>query len=156
MLAQMILMATVGHHGQSDKSGRPYILHPLKVMHYLKSDDEELMCIAVGHDLLEDTDITRADLLEQGVSLRVVLGIESLTKVEGESYEEYKEKVKSNIDATLVKMADLRHNSDIRRLRGVSQKDFDRITKYMQFYRELHASIQARSMQSTPSMDSDE
>jgi (p)ppGpp synthase/HD superfamily hydrolase len=54
-LSRMLVLATNRHDGQFDKGGNPYILHPLKVMHYLKTDDEELMCIALGHDLVEDT-----------------------------------------------------------------------------------------------------
>lgn len=156
MLSTMLMMATVGHHGQFDKSGKPYILHPLKVMHYLKSDDEELQCIALGHDILEDTEITEEDLLEAGMTLRVVRGIKSLTKIEGESYELYKEKVKSNIDAILVKMADLRHNSDIRRLKGdAEQKDIDRINRYRKFYKELQDTL-ARVPHWAVSLDMDD
>lgn len=136
-LAKMLVYATVGHDGQFDKGGKPYILHPLKVMHYLKTDDEELMCIALGHDLMEDSGWTAKALLEEGFSERVVAGIVALTKVKGESYEDYKTRVKANPDAVLVKMADLRHNSDIRRLKGVTEKDLARTKKYHEFYLEL-------------------
>lgn len=137
MLSEMIVIATNAHAGQFDKSGKPYILHPLKVMHYLKSDDLELCCIAIGHDLFEDTKVTALDLKEKGISIRVVAGIYALTKMPGETFEEYKEKVKSNTDAIKVKMADLRHNSDIRRLKGVTESDIKRTVKYMNFYLEL-------------------
>lgn len=59
----------------------------------------------------------------------------------GQTYEEYKEAVFSNKDAMLVKMADLRHNSDIRRLKGVTQKDIERMAKYNQFYLEIKARL---------------
>ena len=52
MLSNMLVLATNAHAGQTDKAGKPYILHCLKVMHYLKSEDEELMCIALGHDII--------------------------------------------------------------------------------------------------------
>lgn len=45
--------------------------------------------------------------------------------------------VKSDAIARIVKMADLRHNSDLRRLKGVTEKDVARVAKYMQFYQEL-------------------
>lgn len=137
MLSKMIALAANAHADQTDKAGKAYILHPLKVMHYLKTEDEELMCMAVGHDLFEDTDITRVLLLELGFSLRVVDGISCVTRQRGEAYEEYKSKVKSNKDAIRVKMADLRHNSDLRRLKGVTEKDVARTARYMQFYKEL-------------------
>jgi len=136
-LNMMLVLATNKHSGQFDKGGNPYILHPLKVMHYLKSEDEELQCIALGHDIVEDCGVTFQELLEMGFSQRIVDGIRGLTKIPGETHDEYKAKVKSNPDCVRVKMADLRHNSDIRRLKGVEEKDIARIRKYHQFYMEL-------------------
>ena len=133
-----IRIAVEAHDGQFDKGGNPYILHPLKVMHYTKSSDEEVLAIAVLHDAIEDNkDITYEYLIREGLSQRIILGIMALTKVPGQTFEQYKEGVKANPDAVVVKMADLRHNSDIRRLKGVSQKDIDRIAKYQRFYMEL-------------------
>jgi (p)ppGpp synthase/HD superfamily hydrolase len=140
-LSKMLLLATTRHDGQFDKGGKPYILHCLKVMHYLKSYDEELQCIALGHDLIEDTyeNLTEGmtALMHEGFSNRIISGIAALTKIYGQSYDEYKEQVKINPDAVKVKMADLRHNTDIRRLKGVRQKDIERIEKYHKFYLEL-------------------
>jgi hypothetical protein len=141
MLAKMLVIATNAHAGQYDKGGLPYILHPLKVMHYLKSDDEELQCIALGHDVIEDTDITYKYLRDEGMSERVIAGIRGMTKVPGQTYEEYKEGVFANIDSMKAKKADLRHNSDIRRLKGVTDKDVARIAKYMKFYSEIEAKL---------------
>jgi (p)ppGpp synthase/HD superfamily hydrolase len=137
MLSKMLVLATNAHAGQFDKAGKPYIMHCLKVMHYLKSEDEELMCIALGHDIVEDTKVTYVDLWSQGFSERVIEGIRALTKQRGQTYDEYKEQVFSSKDAMRVKMCDLRHNSDIRRLKGVTQKDVERIAKYHQFYLEI-------------------
>lgn len=137
MLGKMLVLVTNAHAGQYDKGGRPYILHPLKVMHYLKSDDEELQCIALGHDVIEDTDVTYKDLRDLGITDRVIEGIRALTKVPGETYDEYKERVFASEDAMRVKMSDLRHNTDIRRLKGVSPKDLARLEKYNRFYLEI-------------------
>lgn len=141
MLSAMILCATNAHAGQFDKSGNPYILHPLKVMHYLKSDDEELQCIAVGHDLFEDTDVTINDLRSLGMTDRIIVGIKALTKMPGQSFEEYKDIVFSSKDAMQVKLADLRHNTDIRRLKGISEKDIARTAKYYQFFLEIQSKL---------------
>ena len=137
MLSNMLHIATNAHHGQFDKGGQPYILHVLKVMHYLKSDDEELNCIALGHDLIEDTKISYAELREAGMTERVVKGIDALTKQRGQTLDEYKQVVFSNVDAMRVKLCDLRHNSDIRRLKGITEKDFERMKNYHQFYLEI-------------------
>jgi (p)ppGpp synthase/HD superfamily hydrolase len=110
-------------------------------MHYLKSDDEELMCIALGHDVIEDTSVTYKDLRDAGISERVISGIRALTKVPGQTYDEYKEGVFASEDAMRVKMADLRHNTDIRRLKGVSEKDIARMAKYHQFFMEIKSRI---------------
>lgn len=133
-----IRIAVEAHDGQKDKAGMPYILHPLKVMHYTKSQDEEVMAIAVLHDTVEDNKkITYAYLREQGLGERIIAGVRALTKIPGESYDEYIERVKQNKDAVIVKMADLRHNSDLRRLKGITQKDIDRAAKYQRTYYEL-------------------
>ena len=137
MLAKMLVLATNAHAGQFDRGGSPYILHPLKVMHYLKTDDEELQCIALGHDVIEDTATTYQDLRDAGMSDRVILAIRALTKVPGQTYEEYKAGVFANPDAMRVKVCDLRHNTDIRRLKGVTEKDVERMVRYQKFYIEL-------------------
>ena len=141
MLSRMLVLATNAHDGQFDKAGKAYILHCLKVMHYLKSEDEELQCIALGHDLVEDTNVTYAELLDSGFSARIIEGIRSLTKQRGQTYDEYKHQVFANRDAMRVKMADLRHNSDIRRLKGITDKDIARIRKYHQFYLEIQEKL---------------
>ena len=137
MLSTAILLATNAHAGQFDKGGNPYILHPLTVMHKLKTTDEELQCIAILHDVVEDTDTTWEDLAKAGMSDRVIVGVAALTKQRGETYKDYKQKVLANKDAMLVKLEDLRTNSDLRRLKGISEKDIARTAKYMQFYSEI-------------------
>ena len=151
MLTKMLTLATLGHDGQFDKGGRPYILHPLAVMHKLRTQDEELMCIALGHDLIEDGKIedvrvTYDKLLREGMSARVISGIRCLTRVPGETEDEYQAKVKSNIDSCRVKMKDLEHNSDIRRLKGVTDKDIQRTIKYHKFWLELKAVVDTVTM----------
>jgi (p)ppGpp synthase/HD superfamily hydrolase len=141
LLGNVIVLATNAHAGQFDRGGNPYILHPLKVMHYLKSDDEELQCMALLHDVVEDTKTTWDDLVAVGCTERVINGVKALTKMPGESYDQYKERVFANADAMKVKMADLRHNTDIRRLKGVTEKDIIRMEKYNRFYLELQAKV---------------
>ena len=137
ILARAIALAAQAHQDQTDKAGRPYILHTLKVMHYLRSDDDELMSIAVLHDIIEDTNVTYDDLRNAGMSQRIIVGVAAMTKQRGQTPAEYLDQVLANPDAVRVKMADLRHNSDIRRLKGVTQKDIERIEKYNRMYEEL-------------------
>jgi (p)ppGpp synthase/HD superfamily hydrolase len=137
VLATAIMIAAQKHCSQFDKGGMPYILHPLKVMHYLKTDDLELMAIAVLHDVVEDTPTTFKYLADMGISQRVLDGVRLLTKHPGETNEEYLDGIKTSKDAMLVKLADLRHNTDIRRLKGVTQKDAERLDKYVKMHHEI-------------------
>jgi (p)ppGpp synthase/HD superfamily hydrolase len=141
MLDRMLVIATNAHAGQFDRGGAPYILHPLRVMSFLKVNDEELQCIALGHDVIEDTDVTYKDLRDSGISERVIDGIRALTKVPGETLDEYKARVFASPDAMQVKLCDLRHNTDIRRLKGVTEKDIARMAKYHTFYLEIQARL---------------
>lgn len=136
-LSLAVKLAAEGHLNQTDKGGKPYILHPLKVMHYLKTDDMQLMAIGVMHDLLEDTPTNVFDLKDMGFSDRVVNGVVCLTKRDGQPDEHYIAAIKMNVDAVKVKLADLRHNTDVRRLKGLSDKDLLRMRKYHNMHVEL-------------------
>ena len=95
MLDKMLHIAVNAHHGQFDKGGNPYILHPLKVMHYLKTDDEELQCMALLHDVVEDCDVTFVDLEAAGMSKRVIDAVRCLTKQRGQTLAEYKDEIQT-------------------------------------------------------------
>lgn len=142
-LAMAIKLAATLHMKQFDKGGRPYVLHVLKVMHYLKDkEDDELSCMAVLHDTKEDCGIDDAYLQRHGLSSRVIDGINRLTKVKGQSHEEYLTGILQSHDACRVKLADLRHNTDIRRLKGVGEKDLQRMQKYHKMHTQIKDMIQ--------------
>tara|TARA_B100000508_G_C11287234_1_gene193448 strand:+ start:99 stop:545 length:447 start_codon:yes stop_codon:yes gene_type:complete len=143
ILAKAINLATNAHKGQYDLGGQPYILHPLAVMHMLGTDDEELQAIAVMHDVIEDTQVTAHRLkYDFGFSDRVIDGVVALSKVDGQEYEDYLEQVLKNEDAIRVKMADLKHNSQLDRLRGIKDKDIARMGKYMKAYTRLKQALE--------------
>ena len=125
---------------KTDKGDRPYTEHLFQVASkcYQNHLDGQLVMIAYGHDLFEDTDVTPADLVELGINARVIKGISDLTKRNGQGYEEYKLQVKSNPDAIKVKIADLEHNMDITRLKKpLTEKDLARVKRYHDFWLEL-------------------
>jgi len=103
-------------------------------MHYTRSEDPEIQAIAVLHDVVEDSNITFDILRMEGMSERVIRALQLLTHKNTFSYMEYIGAIKTNPDATLVKLADLRHNSDIRRLKGLTRKDLKRMEKYHKAY----------------------
>lgn len=133
--------AARGHLGQRDRGGHAYILHVMRVAMRLRTNDEELMSIAVMHDLVEDGEITWTELIKAGFSDRVINGLRCLTHQAGDSYDEYIEKMRGNLDALLVKREDLRDNSDITRLKGLRQKDFERMEKYIRAFTKIEEMI---------------
>lgn len=139
-------MATETHAGTNDRGGKPYILHPLRIMMRLRTDDLHLMALALMHDVVEDSSVSFKDLLEQGFSEEFVADLRLLTRSPGEEYMDYIEKMRGNRRVLLIKEQDLRDNSDITRLKGVSEKDIARMVKYQtafvkvrEFLTELNA-----------------
>lgn len=136
MLAKAILIATQAHDGQYDKGGNPYILHPLTVMYNMRQQgfDVETQCIAALHDVVEDTDWTLEKLAAAGMSEPVIEGLRLMCHAPDEDYFQYIEKMQHNIRTLRVKKGDIEHNFDIRRLKGLRQKDFARLEKYSKAY----------------------
>lgn len=96
------------HHGQYDKIGAPYILHPVFVAEQM--DTEKATIVALLHDVIEDTSITLDDLHDKGYSDEIIVAIDALTRRTGETYSTYIERLSNNKLARRVKIADLRHN----------------------------------------------
>lgn len=130
-----ILMAIGAHKGQQDKAGRPYILHPLRVMFW--QDDPEAMITAVLHDAVEDSDVTLYQIAEAGFSKTVIDAIRLLTHDQGTPYMDYIKRVATNTIAQQVKIADLIDNMDMDRIPNPQEKDFLRIEKYKIAYNYL-------------------
>ena len=127
-LEQAISIASLAHHGQLDKGGEPYILHPLRVMMHLK--DEKQRIVAVLHDVIEDTNITDIDLIVQGLDIELVNVILTLTRSKNETYDEYLDRIGEDEFAIEIKLADLEDNMDMSRLKNPTGKDYDRVVKY--------------------------
>lgn len=121
-------IAKKAHLGQVDKAGEDYIKHPEKVASFVKTDEEK--AVAYLHDVIEDTELTLEDLSEYGFSKEVIEAVNIITKKRGEDYQSYLNSVKNNKLARAVKLADLRHNSDLTRLTKVTEKDIKRKEKY--------------------------
>ena len=121
-------IAKKAHLGQVDKAGEDYIKHPEKVASFVKTDEEK--AVAYLHDVIEDTELTLEDLYEYDFSKEVLEAVDIITKKRGEDYQSYLNSVKKNKLARAVKLADLRHNSDLTRLIKVTEKDIKRKEKY--------------------------
>ena len=123
-----IMIASIAHSGQKDKAGKPYILHPLRVMFSVETEEQKI--VAVLHDVIEDTYIQTQHLREHGFSEDIINAIESVTKKEGESRMDAAKRTKLNIIGTVVKLADLKDNMDLSRIAIPTEKDLLRIAKY--------------------------
>ena len=138
MFDKAVLLASSAHLGQRDKGGRSYILHPLRIALRLRTADEELMSIAVLHDAIEDSsEMTVTRLRNEGFSERVISALELLTHDPKVAYDDYIEAMRFNVDALRVKREDLRDNSDITRLKGLREKDFQRMEKYIRAFTKI-------------------
>lgn len=128
ILENAIYIALVAHKGQEDKGGNDYILHPLRVMRDVDSIDEKI--VAILHDVVEDTNYTFGDLKNEGIPQNCIDALVLLTHDKNTSYEDYIKQIKTNELAKAVKLADLKDNSDISRLKTVMEKDKIRLKKY--------------------------
>ena len=118
------------HKYQTDKSGMPYVYHPFHLAEQM--DDEYSTCVALLHDVVEDTDITLDDLKNNGFPAEVTDAIAMMTHDDAVDYLDYVRAMKDNAIARKVKLADLAHNSDLSRLDEVDDKALERVEKYRQ------------------------
>lgn len=117
------------HKDQKDKSGMPYVFHPFHLAEQMKT--EETTIVALLHDIVEDTPITLEDLRAEGFSEAVLEAIALMTHDDDVKYMEYVREIKKNPIAAAVKLADLRHNSDLTRLDEVTEEALKRREKYL-------------------------
>jgi (p)ppGpp synthase/HD superfamily hydrolase len=131
-------VAEMAHCGQVDKAGIDYIEHPRMVASMLSGTNEKIC--ALLHDVMEDTKFPEN-------ALRILFGDEIvdtlllLTHRDGDSYEEYIQKISKSELATKVKIADLTHNSDLKRLKNVTEKDIQRYNKYQKSIEFLKSTL---------------
>ena len=116
------------HKDQTDKSGLPYIFHPVHLAEQMT--DENTTCVALLHDVVEDTDITFEQLEKEGFSKEIIDALKLMTHDKSVPYMDYVKGIKTNSIATKVKLADLTHNSDLTRLEIVDEKNMKRAEKY--------------------------
>jgi len=139
LLQRAIAIAAKAHEGQVDKAGNPYLDHPLFVMKNVNSLEQKI--VAVLHDAVEDSELTLDQLRSEGFPEILVSAIEAITKIEGEAYATYLERVIANPIALPVKIADVTHNLDLRRIAHPTEADFQRMAKYKKVLSQLRAAL---------------
>ena len=117
------------HKEQVDKSGMPYVFHPFHLAEQMNT--EETTIVALLHDLVEDTDYTIEELVDMGFDKSITDAIALMTHADNVAYMDYVRAIKDNPIAKTVKLADLKHNSDLTRLEIVDEKALSRREKYL-------------------------
>ena len=128
MTKKALKLSFEAHKNQIDKSGIPYVYHPFHIAEQM--NDENTTIVALLHDVVEDTDIGFNELTEMGFSNEIIEALKLLTHDDSVPYEQYIDMIKNNDIAKAVKLADLRHNSDLTRLDNVDEKALKRAEKY--------------------------
>jgi (p)ppGpp synthase/HD superfamily hydrolase len=131
-LEDAILLASIMHMGQVDKSGEPYILHPLTVMINVDPgigwlNKRDLQIVAVLHDVVEDTDETLIILEARGYNNEILEAIEAITHRPNEPNKEYWMRVAKNDMAYIVKLQDIAHNTSTERCEKLDEKTKQRL-----------------------------
>jgi (p)ppGpp synthase/HD superfamily hydrolase len=139
-LERAIAIAAKAHEGQVDKSGAPYILHPLRVMLRLSTTDERIT--AVLHDVIEDCGVSLESLRAEGFSEAVIAAIDAVTKrpeEEDDGYQAFVLRAASNAIGRRVKLADLEDNTNLSRIPNPADKDRQRAAKYQRALAAIRA-----------------
>lgn len=132
-IVRAFLIACKAHKGQKDRGGKPYIFHPLNVAIHSKGKDAKI--VALMHDVVEDSDMSLCDI--KGFSKNIMDALDVMTHRKYVKYMTYIEVISENPLAKKVKMKDLEHNMQIRRIKNPTYEDFERVRKYIDAYEYL-------------------
>ncbi|MCK9556372.1 GTP pyrophosphokinase [bacterium] len=133
LLELSIKLAVEKHSGQIDRSGTPYILHCLRIMNNVPQHCD-IMIAAILHDIVEDTDVTLDDLKKIGIDENIIEVISLLTRKKDIEYFDYIDRLKNNVMACAIKLADIEDNINLLRLRVISDKDKSLVDRYHKAY----------------------
>jgi (p)ppGpp synthase/HD superfamily hydrolase len=127
-LQRAIELTVLLHSKQVDKSGQPYILHPMRIM--LRCSTAEERQAAIMHDLIEDTNLTIEELAKEGFCQSVIDCVNCLTRRDGETYADFIERCCENSMAIKIKLLDIADNMDVTRLDTLGESDLGRLKRY--------------------------
>jgi len=130
MINKALRLCFDAHINQVDKSGVPYVFHPIHLAEQM--DDEISIICALLHDVVEDTKYTFEDIKTLGFSEDVIDILKLLTHDKDTPYLEYVKQITTNKIASKIKLADIKHNSDLTRLEEVNDQILDKIKVYKQ------------------------
>lgn len=135
MIEKALAIALEAYAGKTDKGGKAYILHPLRLM--ARMPNERAMATALLHDVIEDSDITADELCLRGIPADVVAAVECLSRGKKETYEDFIERIRENHFAREIKLADIEDNLNVLRLDTLCDADLRRVEKYHRAWHRL-------------------
>jgi (p)ppGpp synthase/HD superfamily hydrolase len=136
-LERATALAVEAHEGHQTGEGRPYLLHPLRVMARVDTDADRI--VAILHDTVENGGdrMSFARLRQEGFPEEIVQAIDCLTRRDGEPYAAMIERIAPNPLARRVKLADLADNLDILRRSELDQAEFEGLQMRLQAWNRL-------------------
>ncbi len=134
-------LAYDAHHGQTDESGLPYIFHPYHLAEQMT--DEITVCVALLHDVLEDTSVSIEEL-ELEFPKEVTEALRLLTHMEDTEYFEYVRAIEKNPVAKAVKLADIDHNADQTRFAGCADVEEERLERWKKKYAKAREILEGK------------
>jgi (p)ppGpp synthase/HD superfamily hydrolase len=144
-LAHAIDIAKEAHRDQLDKAGEPYILHPMRVVKNMGSEDEKI--VAILHDVVEKNPTwTLSRLADEGFSEKVIEGADAMTRRAGESYEDFVRCAGTNPIARAVKLADLQDNLYMAQIAGLDKEHTEKYRRAI----DLIKSVNLRTLVQDP------
>ncbi len=123
-LEKAIKIAVKAHSGQVEKNGDPGILHPLRVMHSVSTNEEKI--VAVLHDVIEDSKLTFKDLKKAGFSDKIVNAVKSVSNLKGEEYLKFIKRASKNKIGRIVKIADTYDKITFESFTNLSSRNFNK------------------------------
>lgn len=138
LIFKALELITILFENDVDKGGYPYIIHLMYVYKNVIGEDEKV--IALLHDVMEDKKVTKDELLDIGFTIKQVDSVQSLTRIKPKEYKIYIDELIKNgtIEALHVKLADLKHNMDMSRIKNPTIKDYERVEKrYAPAYEQI-------------------
>ncbi len=136
LIEKSLEIALTAYSGKKDKAGKPYILHPIRLMTRMKTDEE--MAAALLHDVIEDSEISEKDLINNSIPPKVVDAVSSLTRLKNERYENFINRILNNPLACKIKKADIEDNLNILRLKSLNDEDLKRVARYHRAWVKLN------------------
>lgn len=135
LIEKAISIALEKHSGQTDNNGKPYILHVLRVM--LAMDTEDEMTAGVMHDVIEDSDYTLDNMEEDGFPEHIINAVDAISRREGESYEDFFNRAVQDPIAKKIKKADLEDKMRLKEYDKLSEKDLEKLNKYIKYWHKI-------------------